>query len=153
MKSTLDGQSTSSAAEGLTRSHKTNPTTLPSLHSGPPRPVWHCQSCFCQNADISKPCQGLGMKLRGHARLEHCDFVQMSLASAFWLSIIPLNYLFYKADYVFTFAGQLVFWFSSPSRIVRCSSGRFHFFFSASPFSASHFLCLFAGIWHCLEKN
>lgn len=85
---------------------------LPSLHSGPPSPVWCCQSCFCQNADISKRCQRLGVKLRGRAKLARCDFVQMCLASAFWLSIIPLNYLFYKADYVFTFAGQLGFFFS-----------------------------------------
>lgn len=38
------------------------------------------------------------MKLKGHAVLVHCDSVQMCLASAVCLSIIPLNYLLYTAD-------------------------------------------------------
>lgn len=91
------------------------------------------------------------MKLRGRAKQAHCDFVQMCLASAFWLSVTPLNYLFYKADYVFTLAGQSGVFFSLQNCLLffRMLS----FFCSASPFSASHFLCLFAGIWHCLEKD
>lgn len=106
---------------------------LPSLHSSPPSPVWRCQSCFCQNADISKRCQRLGVKLRGRAKLARCDFVQMCLASAFWLSIIPLNYLFYKADYVFTFAGQLGFFFLPPELSV-VPKDAFIFSFQHLPF-------------------
>lgn len=149
----LERQSTSSAAEGLSRTQETDPTILLSLLSGPPlasvtlsvlllpkcwhsravSEAWHEAERSCKTKALwfctDVPCLGF---LTFHYSFE-LPFLQS------WLCL-----------YVCRAVEEFFF---PPSRIVCCSSGCFHFFFSASPFSASHFLCLFAGIWHCLEKD